>query len=628
MRTILNTFVGVGVAALLAARPAYGGDLKDLHFGEALYYAQQGQYLEALERLDAELGQYHGLDEPQLDTLHFHVGEAEFAVGDFELNYRMHHRAGRAIKAVLESNVDEAVRNEAAFRLARIHFQKDQLEEALHALERISGRVPEGIKDEIEFLRANVYLTSGRPGDAAVVLKRLQGADGLTGFAEYNLGIALLQDKRAKDAVEQLDRAGQVKVDDEASQAIRDKSNLILGDLLFESNDFDRAQLSFDRVRLAGAFSNQALLRAGWAAMSAEQYDRAVVPWSVLVDRDVTDGAVQEALLALPYAYGKLNVHGRAALMYGRALETFSKEGERVDASIESIRAGKFLQALVREEIRQNKDWVIRLRSLPETPETYYLAALMASHDFQTALQNYLDLEDVRRKLETWQNSFAAFEDIIEKRRRNYEPLLPEIDAKFRELDSQIRLRQEQRANIEKRLHAMLTTPRPDHLATADERIVRERLNDIEQALKSQPGPEVAPLQRRVERLNGLLTWSLRTQYHERLTQTYKHLEELNADIASMTAQYESFVRARQAAMHSYVGYDAGITRLRRRVSESLEEVALVMARQGHVLEIVAITELGLRRDRLESYESQARYAVADSYDRATRAQADAGGPQ
>jgi tetratricopeptide (TPR) repeat protein len=626
--TVLNSIVGVGLAALLAAPPSFGSDLRDLHFGEALYYAHQGQYLEALERLDAELAQHHDLDEPQLDTLHFHIGEAEFSVGDFELNYRMHHRAGRAIKAVLEGDVDESVRNEAAFRLARIHFQKDQLEEALHALDRIRGRIPESIKDEVEFLRANVYLASGRPADAVNVLKQLQGADGLTGFAEYNLGIALLQDKRAKDALDQLDKAGQIKADAEAPKAIRDKSNLILGDLLFESNDFDRAQLSFDRVRLEGPFSNQALLRSGWSAISSAKYDRAIVPWSVLVDRDVTDGAVQEALLALPYAYSKLNVHGRAALMYGRALETFSKERERVDASIESIRAGKFLKALVREEIRQDKDWVIRLRTLPETPETYYLAALMASHDFQTALQNYLDLDDVRKKLVTWENSFAAFEDIIERRRRNYEPMLPEVDAKFRELDSQIRLRQEQRKNIEKRLHAMLTAPGPDYLATADERIVRERLNKLERLLETQTTSEVEPLQRRLERLNGVLTWRLRTQYHERLTQTYKHLEELNADIAAMTAQYESFVRARQAAMHSYVGYDAPITRLRRRMSDALRQVTPVMARQGRVLEMVAINELGIRRDRLESYESQARYAVADSYDRATRTQADAGGQQ
>lgn len=617
--------LGLGLAALLAGGPSLGTELKDLHFGEALYYAHQGQYLEALERLDAELGQYRELDEPQLDTLHFHVGEAEFSVGDFELNYRMHHRAGRAIKAVLEGNVDEAVRNEAAYRLARIHFQKDQLEEALHALERINGRVPDAIKNEVEFLRANVYLASGRPADAVLVLERLQGANGLTGFAEYNLGIAFLQDQRSDAAVDQLDKAGQIKAVDDGSRAIRDKSNLILGDLLFEANAFDRAQRSFDRVRLDGPYSNQALLRSGWAAMSADAYDRALVPWSVLVDRDITDGAVQEALLALPYAYSKLNVHGRAALMYGRALETFSNELERVDASIESIRSGNFLKALVREEIRQNKDWVIRLRSLPEAPETYYLAALMASHDFQTALQNYLDLEDVRKKLVTWQSSFDAFEDIIERRRHNYEPLLPEIDAKFRELDAQIRLRQEQRKNIEKRLHAMLTAPRPDHLATADERIVRERLNEIERVLEANPPSEAQALHQRVERLNGLLTWNLHTEYHERLTQAYEHLEELNADIARMTAQYEAFVRARQAAMHSYVGYDTPITRLRRRVSDSLQQVALVMARQGRVLEMVAINELGIRRDRLEAYQSQARYAVADSYDRATRAQAAVG---
>jgi tetratricopeptide (TPR) repeat protein len=166
--------------------------LRDLYFGEALYHANQGHYFDALERLDAELGQHHELDEPQLDSLHFHVNEAEFSVGDFELYYRMHHRAGRAIKAVLEGNVDEEVRNEAAFRLARIHFQKDQPLDALHALERIHGKVPAAIASEVEFLRANVYLALLRPADAARVLKRLRASDNLAGFAAYNLGIALL----------------------------------------------------------------------------------------------------------------------------------------------------------------------------------------------------------------------------------------------------------------------------------------------------------------------------------------------------------------------------------------------------------------------------------------------------
>src|SRR5678815_3355721 len=147
----------------LAASTAVGGDLRDLYFGEALYHALQGRYFDALQRLDTEIALHRGLDQPELDTLHYHINDAEFSVGDFELNYRMHHRAGRAIKAVLEGAVDEAVRNEAAFRLARIHFQKGQFDDAQHALARIQGTVPEQIKDDIEFLRANVDLAMGKP---------------------------------------------------------------------------------------------------------------------------------------------------------------------------------------------------------------------------------------------------------------------------------------------------------------------------------------------------------------------------------------------------------------------------------------------------------------------------------
>ena len=616
-----SRLLGLGLAASLAAGPSLGNDLKDLHFGEALFHAYQGHYFDALQRLDTELGQYHGLDEPQYDSLYYHIGAAEFDVGDFELNYRMHHRAGRAIRAVLEGNVDEAVRNEAAFRLARIHFQKDQPEDALHALQRIQGTVPGEIKDDVEFLRANVYMALGRYGEAVEILAGLQRSESLTGFAEYNLGIALLQDGQTQRAIEQLDRAGQVDARDGGSVAIRDKANLVLGTLLFESADYQRAERSLDRVRLDGPFSNQALLRAGWAEVSAGNFERALVPWNMLAAREVTDAAVQEALLAAPFAYSKLNVHGRAALMYGHALETYTNELDRVDASIDSIRKGTFLEALVREEIRQDKDWVIRLRTLPETPETYYLMALLASHDFHTALQNYLDLEDLRVRLVSWQTSFDAFEDIIGLREQNYEPLLPDVDAQFRELDSQIRLRVAQREHLDKRLQGMLTAPRPDHLATADERVVLERLARIEAQLADADDPRQQELRERIARVRGTLTWRLRTEYHERLTLAHQHLQELDTVIAAMTQSYESLVRTRQAATHSYVGYDVPITRLRKRVAEALAKVDRLMARQGHMLETVAIKELQARRERLGEYQAQARFAVADSYDRATRAQ-------
>jgi hypothetical protein len=313
--------------------------------------------------------------------------------------------------------------------------------------------------------------------------------------------------------------------------------------------------------------------------------------------------------------------------MYGKALELYSNQINRVDASIRSIREGQFLKALIREESREDETWVIRLRSLPDAPETYYLMELMASHDFQTALHNYLDLEELQSKLIAWETSLKAFDEIVKLRGQNYEPLLPEVDAEFRELDVRMRLRLEQRAQLSRRLKAMLTAPRPDYLATSEERIALEQITLIETQLGNSESAEALALRQRAAHLRGLLTFRMETEYQERLTAAYVHLNDLNADVDALNRQYEAFVRARQAATHSYVGYDIQISRLNQRVVESQERVEILMARQGHMIETVAIEQLQSRRDRLVAQQNQARYGVADSYDRASRAQSALPGP-
>ena len=613
----------LGVLVLIPARFATGTDLQDPYFGEALYYAYQGDYFRALERLDSELAQHYAVDEPDLDSLYPHLDHAEFSVGDFELYYRMHLRAGRAIKAVLEGEVDESVRADAALRLARLHFEKNQPKDALIILDGMSRPIPEPIHDDAEFLRANVLMELRRPADAVEILEDLQGSNKLVGFSAYNLGIALLEDGQLEAAAIQLDRAGRVAASDRQTHAIRDKSNLVLGTLLFEAEEYRRAQSSLERVRLDGPFSNQALLRAGWAEASAEQFDRALVPWSLLAERDATDSAVQEALLALPYAYSKLNVHGRAAVLYERAASSFGSELEKLDASIGSIERGEFLRALEREEIRKDKDWVIRLRNLPEAPETFYLVALMASNDFQSALQNYLDLTDMRRKLVDWKRSLGAFQDIIRIRRAYYEPRMPGIDRQFRKLDAQRRLRLEQRKHLDQRLNKMLTAPAPELLATSQEYQNQSMIERLESALDGiQESEANEALRARIQRLKGVLTWRLETKYHERLTEAHHHLRELNEHVDVLSAQYESFVRTRQASMHSYVGYGAKINGLHARVDAAINRLDGLQTRQGQKLEKVATRELNHRRGRLLAYQNKARFAFADSYDRAAKTRA------
>jgi len=623
IRSLVSLTILLLATTSLAAGSGAPREPQDLYFGEALYQAFQGKWFDAISRLDTELAQHYRLDQPELDSLFRHLGQAEFDVGDFELAYRMHQRAGRAITAVIEGNVPEAVRNGARYRLARIYYQKNQPFNALATLERIQGPIPEELEDDLAFLQAQVLMACGRDQDAVPILQKLRTAKSLEGFSGFNLGVAQLRAGQEQPGLQSLDQTGQLHSDSPVTQAITDKTNLLLGDRLLEDKSYENAKTVLDRVRLEGPYSNKALLGSGWADASLGRFERALVPWSLLRQREITDPAVQEAQLAVPFAYGKLGVYSKAALLYGSALQAFGAEIDKLSASILSIREGKFLQALTREELQQDANWVVKLRSLPGAPETYYLMELMASNDFQESLQNFLDLDQLLRKLNTWQGDLDAYEEIIAKRRSYYQPLLPEIDSKFRQLDSQMRLRLEQRERIDQRLQNMLIAPRPEYLATEQERITSEQLARLEQAEHVGGVQQTLETAMRIQRLRGVMTWNIITDYDRRLTEAHRHLKDLNEVVAQLKRQYQDFVRTRQAATQSYEGYDETIRRLRLLITTAAEKVVTLMARQGHLLEVMAVDELTRRRDRLEEFQVKARFAMAESYDRATRAQAE-----
>lgn len=592
--------------------------MKDLYFGEALYYAYQDSYFDAIARLDTELAQYHGLDEPHLSSLYDHIDTAEFSVGDFEVRYRMHNRASRAIRTVIDGNVPEAVRNEALYRLAEIQYQKRRYLDALHTMEHLKGEVPGKLRYEAPFLRAQIYMATGRFAEAARLFSDLENAEHLTGYAGYNLAVALLKAGREEAGIAQLDKVGRTAAQGSAAEAIRDKANLVLGYRLLEKDMPVSAAEYLRRVRLSGPFSNKALLGSGWAASADGTYERALVPWAVLSSRNVTDRSVQEALLGLPYAYSKLTVHGRAAILYGEALQAYNGEVDRLDASIASIREGKFLEALEREEAKRKRLWLIDLRELPDGPETYYLTELMASHEFQEALKNYLDLSRLQKRLERWGDDLAAYEEMIALRAAYYEPLFVEIETRFRTLDSKIKLRLAQREKLARKFKQMLVSPQPDLLVNAEERKLLQRIGRLEKNMHLD-GSGDAGNRERIDRLEGIIRWDIHTEYDRRFDRAARNLRELEYHIDTLKESYDSFIRTRQAATHSYKGYGKTIERLRNKIRQTRIKLKNLRGRQGHVIEVMAVNELERRRSRIEEYRIKARFAMAESYDRATK---------
>ena len=617
-------------------------ELRDLYFGEVLFYAYQDLHFDALARLDTELSQYYELDESELDPFHRHLGHAEFSVGDIELQYRMNQRAGKAIQAVLGEGVDLATRNQAALALARVFYKKNDPQSTLYALQLIReqpeksrydakysldvlrGKEPESFKTDVAYLRALASIDTGQFTDAANSLQLLRKEKKLKGFVLYNLGIVLIQSGQEEQGLAVLDELSSMELSDNGLLALKDKTSLKLAYSYLDQGNARQAQKYFERVRLDGPYSNRALLGSGWIAVSQGRYDRALVPWSILHNRAETNYSVQEALMAVPYAYGKLNAYGKAANLYDHAMDVFAEEIDSLDDSIKNIRKGKFLTALLDDKSDKDKNWVVNLRDLPDTPETRYVLELMASHDFQQSYKNYKDLAELHHHLDKWLGDLRVYEEMIAIRRAYQEPLLPVVEKEFKKLDARIKLRLEQRDNLATKIKNMLISPRPEYLATSTERQALNTIKAVEEIISTKPQLADAEIVRRIKRLRGVLTWRVESEYDQRLTDAYNNLVSLDKIIKKLKLRYNSFIRTRQAATQSYEGYTIPIRQLRTRIFTAQRKLKGVMAKQGRLLETMAINELDSRRKRLEEYQIKARFALAESYDRATKAEVDA----
>lgn len=405
---------------------------------------------------------------------------------------------------------------------------------------------------------------------------------------------------------------------------LKDKTNLKLAYYYLDKSNAKKAKVYFERVRLDGPYSNRALLGAGWVAVSEGRFDRALVSWSILHKRAETNHSVQEVLMAVPYAYGKLDAHGNAANLYSHAMDVFAEEISSLDDSIKTIRKGKFLAALLDEKSTKDKNWVVNLRELPDAPETRYILELMASHDFQESYRNYKDLAELRHHIDKWLEDLRVYEEMIEIRRAYQEPLLPVVEKQFIKLDARIKLRLEQRENLATKIKNMLIAPRPEYLATSTERQALDVITALEEIVATNPSQVDPQLQARVKRLRGVIHWQVHSEYDQRLTDAYNNLVSLDEIIEQLKITYNSFIRTRQAATQSYEGYTIPIRQLRTRLFSAQRTLKGVMAKQGRMLETMAINELDRRRKRLEEYQIKARFALAESYDRATKAQLDA----
>ena len=189
------------------------------------------------------------------------------------------------------------------------------------------------------------------------------------------------------------------------------------------------------RVRLNGPFSNKALLGVGWADVAQEDFRSALTPWLELQERDLLDSAVQESLLAVPYAFQQLSANGSAVESYESALVAFDREILQLDQAIKRADSGELINALLELDDPEIGRWSWQLEKIPDSTDARYLYFMIADHRFQEGLRNTRDLAALRWHLDQWQKKLDAFEDMLDARRQAFEEQLPKTRTRLAEVD-------------------------------------------------------------------------------------------------------------------------------------------------------------------------------------------------
>lgn len=574
-------------------------EVRDPHYGDALFHFYQDHYFSALTAL--MVSQHFG-------RVSHHADKAEVLRGGMLLSYGMHLEAGEIFTRLIERGAEPAVRDRAWFYLAKIRYQRGLPAQAEEAIGRIGGRLPDELEEDRVLLAANLHMARGDYAGAAAVLDAAGGA-GL--YGRYNLGVALIKNGDVVHGAELLDGIGRQPAATEESRSLRDKANLALGFAALQEDRADAARQYLERVRLTGLQANKALLGFGWAAAALKQPQQALVPWTELTGRDASDPAVLEAKLAVPYAFAELGARGQALERYQDAILTYERESEVLDRSIAAVQSGQFVDGLLERNPGAEMGWFWSLRELPDMPHSAHLSQVMAQHEFQEAFKNYRDLQFLTRNLQTWRDNIATFDDMLANRRRAYAERLPQVRERSRDLG--IDGLQQRRDVLADELRAAETQPDPQALADDRERLLLGRLARVRATLESAAGPraELATARERYRLAAGALGWELAQEFPGRLWEAKKALRLTDGELADARRRDAALAAAQRDEPARFDGFAARLSDLDRRLEALIPRVQALAEQQRQAVQDIAIAELARQKELLAGYSTQARFAVA-----------------
>ena len=157
--------------------------------------------------------------------------------------------------------------------------------------------------------------------------------------------------------------------------------------------------------------------------------------------------------------------------------------------------------------------------------------------------------------------------------------------------------------------------------ATARERELQVRLDRVRDTL-AQAGsdPEVLEARERYRRVAGALLWEQSDQFSARLWNARKAMQELQRTLVQAQQRDAALGQAELDEPSRLDTFASRIDTLAAYLDQTMPRIAALSNEQRAAVQEIAVGALLRQKDRLVAYNTQARFAVAQIYDRANLA--------
>ena len=608
-RCLLLLFTGL-IPVVQAAAPGTTHRVQDLHYGQALYQYFQRRELAAITQLMA------AAERPRRPGSQ--VDEANLLLADLFYSYGLYEESRTLFAQLLNAQVSAALKNRIWFNLARLRYEQGYYGQARDLLSRIDDQLPRSIEAERKYLLSSLYLNERQYDQAADLGEQIDAQSIWSTYARYNLGVTLIEDIDIERGEYLLDGVGQLQPYNPEQLALRDLANLSLGLKQLRLGKAEPALQNLSRIRLEGPLSNKALLASGWAWYALDQFDRAVVPWRILLEHNATDAATQEAILAIPASYAEAGKDKLAIHYYKLAANQFELQLESLQNAIRSIDQGELITALRDSAILNDRGHL--QRSPPVSTITAQLHLLLASNEFHRQLKRYHELLDIRQSLERWGDSVPALELMLDERRRAFAEKLPRLQHSGNlEQFEQLSQRRDQFAA---QLRAIETNEDHQALAQAEEKLHVERMQRVARAIdKVGARRDTSDQQDMLRLLAGMLDYQLATEYPVRIWKARKQLVQLEHALDEARQRVVSLRRITEQTELNDTEFRVRISGQSDKIAALRQRVDGLLQQQEQRINRLGIDAINAQQQHVKQLRLNARFELARIYDKLVETQ-------